>query len=200
MGQRRVTVHRPAPSATILASWHVPAAGSGDTPAIVVLDTVLSARKSVGFGGGGGMGRSSRLYRSLVATGSTSSAGSSFALTIDPYLFSVSATLVPTTEPAGWRGSVFEEIQRLRESRCQSDELARAIKQLRAQFAYAGESVTSQAYWIGSLATVAPDLDPDEFVERIASVTAEDVQRVARAYLTAENSTVGWLDPTEEIG
>ncbi len=200
MGQRRVTVHRPAPSATILASWHVPAAGSSDTPALVVLDTVLSGGKSVGFGGGGGMGRSSRLYRSLVATGLTASAGSSTALTIDPYLFSVSATLVPTTEPARVERIIFDEIQRLRDEPVPDEELARAIKQLRAQFAYAGESVTSQAYWIGSLATVAPDLDPDEFEERVASVTAEDIQRVARAYLTTDNSTVGWLEPTEETG
>ncbi len=198
-GQRRVTVRRPAPAATLLAGWHAPAASSEDTPAMLVLDTVLSGGKSVGFGGGG-MGRSSRLYRALVASGLTSSAGSSFALTVDPYLFSVSATLVPSTKPEQVEGIVFEQIDRLRQETVPAGELERAIKQLRAQFAYAGESVTSQAYWIGSLAAVAPDADSDQFEERIASVTAEDIQRVAQRYLTLENSTVGWLEPTGETG
>src|SRR6185437_7863301 len=65
---------------------------------------------------------------------------------------------------------------------------------------YAGESVTSQAYWIGSLETVAPGNDADEFNERIASVTAEEVQHVAQTYLLPDRSNVGWLEPTNESG
>ncbi|HVX30546.1 MAG TPA: pitrilysin family protein [Nitrolancea sp.] len=200
VGQRRVTVRRPAPAATMIAGWHAPAASSPDAPAMVVLDTVLSGGKSIGAGGGGGMGRSSRLYRALVASGLTSSAGSSFALTIDPYLFSVSATLLPATAPEQVESIVFEQVERLREELVPADELNRAIKQVRAQLAYAGESVTSQAYWIGSLETVAPGNDADEFNERIASVTAEDIQRVAQTYLLYDHSNVGWLEPTEASG
>ncbi|HEX3722641.1 MAG TPA: insulinase family protein, partial [Nitrolancea sp.] len=199
-GQRRVTVRRPAPAATMLAGWHAPAASSPDAPAMVVLDTVLSGGKSVGFGGGGGMGRSSRLYRALVSGGLTSSAGSSFALTVDPYLFSLSATLLSTTSPSQVEEIAFAEVDRLREETVPANELARAIKQVRAQLAYAGESVTSQAYWIGSLESVAPGNDADEFSERIASVTAEDIQRVARTYLVPDRSNVGWLEPTEASG
>ena len=184
----------------MIAGWHAPAASSPDAPAMVVLDTVLSGGKSIGYGGGGGMGRSSRLYRALVSSGLTSSAGSSFALTIDPYLFSASATLLPTTNPEQVETIVFEQVDRLREELVPTDELNRAIKQVRAQLAYAGESVTSQAYWIGSLETVAPGNDADEFNERIASVTAEDVQRVAQTYLLPDRSNVGWLEPTDESG
>ncbi len=198
-GQRRVTVRRPAPAATLLAGWHGPAARSEDTPAMLVLDTVLSGGKSVGFGGSG-MGRSSRLYRELVASGLTSSAGSSFALTIDPYLFSVSATLVPTSKPDQVEEIVFDQVARLRDELVPDGELERAVKQLRAQFAYAGESVTSQAYWMGSLEAVAPEYDADEFEERIANVSPEDVRRVARKYLNLDQSTVGWLEPTEASG
>ena len=35
----------------------------------------------------------------------------------------------------------------------------------------------------------------DQFVERIRAVTAKDVQRVARQYLTEDNRTVGTLIP-----
>src|SRR5690606_1878199 len=195
-GERRVVVRRPAPTATMLMAFHAPRAEDPDALPMVVLDTVLSGSKAMGYGGGGGMGRSSRLYRALVASGLCSAAGSSFSLTIDPYLFSVSATLVPSTEPARVEALVQEELARLREEPVPEDELARAIKQLRAQFAYAGESVSSQAYWLGSLHTVAPGVDPDTFLDRLAAVTPDDVLRVARAYVTPDKATVGWLEPT----
>ena len=199
-GPRRITVRRPAPTATMLAVFHAPDAANPDTPALLVLDTVLSGGKSPGFGGGGGMGRSSRLYRSLVASGLASSAGSSLGLTIDPYLFSVSATLIPTTEPARVEDVVRQELARLREEAVPADELARAVKQMRAQFAYAGESVASQAYWLGSLQTVAPEIDPDDLIERAARTTPDHLLRVARAYLDLEQATIGWLEPTAAAG
>ena len=199
-GPRRITVRRPAPTATMLAAFHAPGAAHPDTPALLILDTVLSGGKSPGFGGGGGMGRSSRLYRALVASGLASSAGSSLGLTIDPYLFSVSATLIPTTEPDRVEDVVRKELTRLREEVVPEDELARAVKQMRAQFAYAAESVASQAYWLGSLHTVAPEIDPDELIERAARTTPDDLLRVAHAYLDPEQATTGWLEPTGATG
>jgi zinc protease len=200
LGERRVMVRRPAPTASLLMAYHAPAASSPDAIAMTVLDTILSGGKTIGMGGGGGMGRSSRLYRALVATGLASSVGSSFALTIDPYLFSASATLIPGTDRNRVEEVVTREIDRLREEPVPEEELARAIKQLRAQFAYADESVTSQGYWIGSLQTVAPDRDPDGFVEEITRVTPDEVLRVANTYLSPSNRTVGWLVPTEADG
>ena len=199
-GERRVTVSRPAPTRSLLMAYHAPEASSPEAVAMTVLDTVLSGGKSVGMGGGGGMGRSSRLYRSLVASGLASSAGSSFSLTIDPYLFSVSATLIPTTERGLVEEVVDTEIRLLQEEPMPEDELARAIKQLRAQFAYANESVTSDGYWLGSLQTVAPERNAEEFIEQVTQVTPDDLLRVANTYLSPSNRTVGWLEPTTETG
>jgi predicted Zn-dependent peptidase len=38
----------------------------------------------------------------------------------------------------------------------------------------------------------------DSALEKLAAVTPEDVQRVARTYLSQKNRTVGWFIPTEE--
>ena len=38
----------------------------------------------------------------------------------------------------------------------------------------------------------------DSALDRLAAVTPDDVQRVARTYLTDKNRTVGWFIPTEE--
>jgi zinc protease len=200
LAERRVTVRRPAPSKQMLLGWHGPRASDADAPAMEVLDTILSGGKGIGLGSGGGMGRSSRLYRSLVASGLCSGASSGYSLSIDPNLFSISATLLPNTTEEQVESEVFEQVRQLRDESVPQSELDRAIKQIRAQFAYADESVTHQGYWLGSMAIVAPGIDPDDFLTQVATVTSEDVQRVANAYLKEGRFTMGWLIPVEDSG
>jgi zinc protease len=198
--ERRVTVRRPAPNRVMVAAWHAPKAEDPDIGALAVLDAVLSGGKPFSFSGAGGsIGRSSRLYRAFVNTGLATSAGSSFSLTIDPYLFSVSATLSPEVDLDGFEAKISDEIARLRDEPVPDDELERAINQLRAQYAYAQEGVTSQAYWLGSLAITAPNRDPDHFIDEITSVSPTDVQRVAQRYLADERRMVGWLIPPATV-
>jgi zinc protease len=200
MAERRVVVRRPAPSKQMLVGWHSPEASHPDAPAMEVLDTLISGGKGIGLGSGGGMGRSSRLYRSLVASGLCSGAGSGYMLSIDPHLFSISATLLPDTTEEQVESTVFGQVRQLRDEPVPQEELDRAIKQIRAQFAYAGESVTHQAYWLGSMGTVAPEVDPDDFLERVAAVTPADVQRVANTYLKEGRFSLAWLIPEEPGG
>jgi zinc protease len=200
VAERRLSVRRPAPAPQLAVAYHAPSAAHPDSAPMAVLDTVLSGGKGLGMGSGGGMGRSSRLYRALVASGLCSGARSSFPLTIDPYLFTIGASLIPTTPPPQVEEVVFEETRRLREEPVEQPELDRAIKQIRAQFAYATESVTQQAYWLGSMRLVAPEIDPDDYIEQVASVTADDVQRVAEDYLPEGRYTLGWLEPTDSSG
>lgn len=197
-GERRVTVRRPAPNRVLQMVFLAPEASHPDTPALVVADAILSGAKSFSFSGAGGtLGRSSRLYRSLVSSGLTAGAGSSYSLSIDPYLFAVSASLNPDSDPDEVESTVRSEIQRLATELVPEDEYARVMRQMRAQIAYAQETVTSQAYLIGSLAVVAPERNPDAFIDEIESVTPEDVRRVVATYLTSQRSTVGWLIPTD---
>ena len=197
-GERRVTVRRPAPNRVMQMVFLAPAASDPDTPALMVADAILSGAKSFSFSGAGGtLGRSSRLYRALVSSGFASGAGSSYSLTVDPYLFAVSVSLTPESEPDEVEAIVRTEIDRLATETVPADEFGRVMRQMRAQIAYAQETVTSQAYLVGSLAVVAPDRDPDAFIEDIEAVTPEDVQRVVSHYLRPERSTVGWLIPTD---
>ncbi|MEZ4523475.1 MAG: pitrilysin family protein [Thermomicrobiales bacterium] len=198
-GERRVTINRPAPNRVMMMTFLAPAASHPDVAALTVLDTIMSGGKPFSFSGAGGtIGRSSRFYRRFVSTGLAAGAGSSFSLSIDPYLFTISATLNPDTDPEEFESQLDEELERLREQPCGDAELNRAIRQLQAQWAYAQESVTSQAYWLGTLAVVAPERNPDTFIDEIEAVTAQDVQRVAQTYLTPDRRTVGWLIPSQD--
>ncbi len=194
-GERRVVVRRPGPLPHFLSAYHAPPVDSPDVFPLMVLDAILSGAGAMGMSGGANLGRSSRLYRALVETELTSGASSGFSLMRDPYLFSISAGLRPNVAIEEVERVAFAEVERLRDEPPGEEELARALKGLRAQFAYASEGVTSIAYWLGSLNTIHTHTLYDQFMDRFAAVTAADVQRVARHYLAPDNRTVGHFIP-----
>lgn len=199
-GERRVTLRIPAPTAYLQMVFHVPPARHPDTAALVVADAVLSGAKGMGFGGGGPMGRSSRLYRALVTGGLARSAGSDVDLHLDAHLFTVSATALPGSRPEEIEGVALNELARLAEIPVPDDELGRAQKQLRAQYQYSQESVTNQAFWLGQMEIVDGYQRVDTLVDELNAVTADDIQRVASTYFTEANRTVGWLIPSTDGG
>jgi zinc protease len=75
-------------------------------------------------------------------------------------------------------------------------ELERAVKQARALFAYGSESITNQAFWLG----YSEMFDTYDwfiaYLDRLASVTPDDVQRIAQTYLRPQNRVMGVYLPT----
>lgn len=201
-GERRVVVRYPAGVPYLEIAYRAPEASHADAFPMLVMDAVLSGGKPMGMFGSRGtrMGRSSRLYRGLVDSGLTSGAGSSFALTRDPYLFEVDASLRPGVTLDQVEKAAFQEVERLQQDGVTDEELRRAVKQVKAQFVYASESVTDQGYWLGSMETIGSPEVYDRMVEKVEAVTAEDIQRVAQQYLVDTNRTVGWLIPTDGAG
>lgn len=192
LGERRVTLRRPAPTSYLRMAYRAPDARHHDTPALLVLDAVLS--------GSSGMGRSARMYKALVSGGLARGAGSDFSLTLDPYLFSVAASALPGIEPERIEEAVERELARVRDEVVPDDELARAIKQVKAGHVYSEEGVTNQAFWLGQMEIVDTHERADTIVAELEAVTPADIQRVAQTYLVDKNRTVGWLIPTEEGG
>lgn len=196
-GERRVTIRKSSPAAYMLMGYRFPDAKHPDIPALLVADALLSGAKAMGMGGGGGMGRSSRLYRALVATGLARSAGSNGGLSRDSELWSFSATALPGVEPERIEAAFEAEFERLKRDLATDEEFAKARKQIRAQYVYSNETVTSQAFWLGQMEIVDYAARVDFLEEELAYVTTDDVRRVARTWLDRSQRTVGWQLPEE---
>ena len=190
--ERRVRMEGAGGATYLRMSFRGPRAQDEDFFPMVVLDALLSGPKGMPPFGGGGFGRSARLYRALVNEGLAISVHSSFSATIDPYLFTISVTARPERSPAEVEDRVLAELKRLQDEPVDETELTRAIKGARAQLAYGMESVTNQAMWLGFAEIVASVEWLSGFLDSLARVRAEDVQRVARTYLRSKNRVVGW--------
>ncbi|HEU5316509.1 MAG TPA: pitrilysin family protein [Chloroflexota bacterium] len=185
-GERRVTVKRPGPVAQMSIAYHVPGADHPDTLPLWVLGSVLST------------GRSSRLYKSLVMTGLASSAGAGSAMTKDPYLFRISATARPDTDPPKLEAAALAEVESLISSGVSEAEVAKVQRQIKAGHVFSTEGVTSLARYLGQYEMAHGWRRFETYLEDLARVTADDVLRVARTYLVERNRTVGWFLPVAE--
>jgi zinc protease len=199
-GERRVVVHRPGPTHYVMLAYHAPQASHADAAPLVVLSSILGGASSpIAWGGARGLGRSSRLYRALIDGEIASSVSSSYELTLDPYLFAFDATLRNGVEPARAEEAIVREVERIQREGVPQDELERTRRQLHAQVVYSLEGVTSQGFALGFMDLVAQDAAAwQTFPEALQAVTAEDVQRVAAAYLVERQRTTGWFVPDAE--
>ncbi|MCA1553876.1 MAG: insulinase family protein, partial [Chloroflexi bacterium] len=194
--ERRVLIEKAGTTAYFRSVFHTPEATHADTPALIVLDAILSGGKSMSFFGGGvALNKSSRLYRALVETELAAEVSSNFGFNRDPSLFDVSATVREGRTLQEVEDAVFAELERVADKPPKPAELSKAVKQTRAQFAYSTERVSSLAYLLGVMECLHSHRDLSLFTERLADVSAQDVQRVAQTYLTKSNRTVGWFNP-----
>lgn len=195
-GEHRVILRMPGAAPIVRIAYHTPPISHADFIPLAIADAILSGGKAI-FAFGDSQARSARLYRALVETELASSAGSNYHPSLDPYLMTLGATVRQGHTPAEVEAALLAEVQRLQETFVEPHELRMAIRQTQAQFAYASESVSGQALALGFLAVLDRPERMETLFEEFASVTPEDLQRVARTYLTEENRTVGWFVPSE---
>lgn len=194
-GERRVTVEGPGATTYVELVHHAPAAKDPDFPACVAMDAILAGASSLSVFGGGTTNASSRLYKALVETELATDVGGSLIPTIDPYLYGLSATVRQGHTPQEVEAAFDREIDRMMNEPVQPAELAKALKQARASFAYGSESVTNQGFWYGWSEIFADYHWFETYLDRLAAVTVADVQRVAPKYLRRSNRVVGWYLP-----
>jgi zinc protease len=198
--ERRVVVRQPGTAQYFQAAFHIPDARHSDSFSLMVLDAVLAGASPMTFGGGSTpTHRSARLYKALVETELATRAGCGYTPSIDPGLFQFYATVREGRSLEEVESAMWAEIRRVQDELVSEDELAKAQKQAKAQFAYALESVTNQALWLGLMEMVDSYTRFHTFLDDLTTVTADDVQRVAQTYLIETNRAVGWFVPSEAL-
>jgi zinc protease len=190
-GERRVAVEGPGETIYLQISYKAPAAQAADFFALNILDSLLTGPTNLNMFGGGVTNKTSRLYKALVEKELAISVNGSLQATIDPYLYTTVITVHPKHTASECIEVMEAEIKQLKDAPPPTVELERALKQARAIFAYASESVSNQAFWLG-FAEMFDTVDWfTTYLERLEAVTPEDVQRLAQTCLRQQNRTLG---------
>jgi zinc protease len=187
---RRSSLKAPAQVPNLLLGYHVPAfslrPGDWEPYALMVLNGVLDG------------GASARFERELVRGREIASGiGAGYSPTArHPVQLTISATPARGHSVAALEEAIRAQIRRVQDEPVAPEELARVKAQVAAGNVFQRDSVFYQAMQMGMLETVGLDWRLlDRYVERVRAVTADQVQAVARKYLTDTNLTITVLVP-----
>ncbi len=185
-GPREMTVHAPnVPLPAVVLAWPTVPYGHADRAALTVLDGVLST------------GESSRLYRSLVYDQQIAAqAASSPDFSQQAGYLSATAIMAGGETADAGIAALNAEIARFRDEPVTEAELTEAKNELIANALRSRETVQDRAYVLGWALINTNDAGlADREIAEIQAVTAADIQRVARRYLTDERrATLRYLN------
>jgi predicted Zn-dependent peptidase len=183
-GERRVDVEFDAEPAIVIG-YHKPTLGDSDDDVFDVIDAVLSD------------GLTSRLHHKLVREKRLAvsvGADASHPGVRAPNLFVVTATPLAPHTTAEVETAIYEELERLKREPVSSQELEKVLNNLDADLVRGLRSNSGLAAQLSLYQAVAGGW---RYIvtsrDKVAKVTAADVQRVATQYFTKSNRTVAVL-------
>ncbi len=198
LGERRFSVKLDTPS-QVTIGWHVPGKNDPDAAALQIATRILNGSGGFGRGGGGGV-TSGRFRKKLVdeqKIARRANAGVQFGRY--PGLFTVTATPARGKSLADVEAAVYAELARLTTEPPTDAELGRVRTSIQS---LAIRGLVSANGIARALVEAEAESGDWHQIERDRqawlAVNADDVVRVVKKYLTAENRVVGELNGVEE--
>jgi len=184
-GERRVTTYKDIATPNILMAYHTPETRHADYYALELLSSVLTA------------GNSSRLVKSLVMDSTIASrVFTNFAEGFDPNLFYIYAVGGSGITAEHLEKSILTQIDKVINDGITDAELQKLKNQKLMEFYRTMETINGKANSLGTYEVLFGDYKKlYEAPALYEKVTKDDIQRVAKTYLTARNRTVGYLLP-----
>jgi zinc protease len=185
-GERMVTLRRVGDVALAATLYHIPSGGHPDFAAVDVLSTIMTSEPA------------GRLYESLVKRRVAASVfGMTFALH-DPGTLLFMAEATQGTDGTALVQSLIESCEGTAEKAFTPEEVERARSELLKQRELTVADSQRVAIELSDWAAQGDWRLFFLYRDRLEKVTAEDVTRVAAAYLIRNNRTAGIYEPTKE--
>lgn len=190
VGIKRLTIKAPGKLPYLIMGYHTPVLQDSNQDwepyALEVLEGVLDGYASA------------RLNKSLVREQHiASSTGAGYSITArGPGMFYLDGTPSEGKTVLELEDAIRNEINKIIQDGVTEEELGRVKAQVVASHVYQRDSIFSQAMQIGRLESIGLSYrDIDIMLEKLQTVTAEQVQTVAKKYLQDDSLTVAVLDP-----
>ncbi len=179
--ERRLTLDDSfARLALVSIVYHVPAGNTPDWYALDMLGDILAS------------GESSRMYQDLVEDKQISVAVSAGPEdTRGPSLFNLQGTVAPGKDPAEVEKALEAEVEKIKTGGVTQQEIEKVFIQDRLNRIRGDQSTLGRAFSIANDAVCFHDANLiNERIDKYRRVTAADIQRVAKEYITDNNRSV----------
>src|SRR5580692_9009630 len=188
IGERRLVVHKAAELPLLMIAYHIPQSNNPDFYALNILRTILF------------QGESSRMYQRLVDKDQIAlSVDSNVNSAFDPTVVQISAQPKEKVDPQLCEKAIYEELERVKTAPVNGQELEKAKNIRLAEFYRQVRTISGRANTIGTYEVFFGDYSKlFDVAKNYNAVTKEDVQRVAKKYLGANNRTVATLVPDND--
>jgi len=177
-GAKRLVVYKESEVEMLAITYHIPNFQHKDQPALSAISEMLSS------------GKSSRLYQSLVSDKRMANQIYAYNMeNIDPGLFIFMAVCNPGVKAEEVEKEILEEINKLKNTPVETNELDKVKISTKADFIYSLESSSSVADLFGSY-LARGDLEPlMHYEDSINALTPQEVQTAALKYFNETQST-----------
>ncbi len=184
-GRRFVEVTRPSTKDIVSVSFKVPETLHSDTPALIVLDSLL------------GDGKLSYLYTRLVEGKKASGTWTEYMPFHDPSLLSLCATPCKGVSHEDVEKEILKVCEDVAKKQIPKTIIERVIAQIQTTIAFTRDGHYATLSMLNESIASGDWTMFFALPKKLASVTKEDVQRVAKKYLTKEAMTVGYFRARE---
>lgn len=175
-GIQRDISTRESEIAAVVFGWRAP--GISDKRAVCATDLIYTLL---------GHGATGRLQKRLVQQDKLAAAVDIIYLTQkEPGLFILTVAILEKNELVV-RKAVLEEIKRLVGEQVSEEELARAKRLLRTEYAFGNESYAGQVGSLGFYEAIDSYEFAIDYIDQVNAVTVEDIQRVAGQMFDTDN-------------
>ncbi|MBF2067968.1 MAG: insulinase family protein [Calothrix sp. C42_A2020_038] len=180
-----IILNQPGAAAILQSVYPLPDIKHPDSPALDIMDYILSD------------GKNSRFYQGLVDSGIATDVDASVASLKDFGWYEITVFGTPKQDLKKLDSIVRKIIAQFIDKGVDESELKRAKAQFEAAVILGNRDITSQAMQFGNDEVVTGNHEfMDYYLDAIRQVTTKDVQRVAKQYLNTEARTVGYFIPT----
>jgi predicted Zn-dependent peptidase len=164
----------------VIQAYHIPAQGTPDSYAIDMLNTLLSS------------GQSSRMYKALVDEQKKALAVQAFPFSLEqPGLYITFGLTNMGVNVDDLEKSMDAEIEKVQKELISEREFQKLMNQVESNFVQQNSSVVGIAEQLANYHVYFGDANLINVeLERYKKVTREDIQRVAKKYLTKQNRVV----------
>jgi predicted Zn-dependent peptidase len=164
----------------VIQAYHTPAQGTPDSYALDMLSTVLSD------------GQSSRMYKALVDEQKKALQAAAFPFSMeDPGLYLTFGIVNMGVNPDDLEKAMDAEIEKVKTELITEKEFQKIRNQMESQFVQQNSSAVGIAEQLANYHVYYKDTNLiNTEIDQYMKVTREDLQRVAKKYLTKENRVV----------